>query len=106
MRRRRTGSRESTTSGSRTVNSSSKIALRKDRSGLPHHADFNELRATIVLQLFHWRPVNAPPVVFDLVEQVFRYASMRENKFRAAARSRRESNRRHRVDAFRKIVST
>ena len=55
---------------------------------------------------FHRRPVDVTPVVFYLIEQVFRHASMCEHEFGPAAGNGVERNGRHRVDALGKILST
>src|SRR5258706_2071965 len=54
----------------------------------------------------HRRPVNEAPVVFYLIEQVFRHASMCEHQLRSAAGSGCERDGCHRIDALGEILST
>src|SRR5262245_8009109 len=63
-----------------------------------------ELR--ILSALFHRHPVDVTPIIFDLIEKVFRHAAMCEYEFCPTAGSRGERNGRHRVDALGKILST
>jgi len=56
--------------------------------------------------LFHRRPVDSTPVIFDLIKKVFRHASMCEYEFSPSAGSGSERNGGHRVNALGKILPT
>src|SRR5688572_11805936 len=64
------------------------------------------MEVTILPSFFHRRPVDASPIIFYLIEKVFRHTAMCEYEFGPTAGSGSKRNCRHRVNALGKIVAT